>query len=965
MRILIIIFLLLNFSLSAQEYAFRQIDENIAFPSDEVFDILQDSRGFIWLATSYGVVRYNGFESQSFTTEDGLISNSIIHLYEDVFNRIWFISHKKGLSYWENGVIRSHYLNPRIISMIDYGIIEGMSVDSAGTIYISRNLGGIYKIESDGEIEECNCSENEIFDIQVYNYFLNDYLLNFNVKRSTSEVFNIESSSKIINIVWQGSIPHYHVRKRFYKHVDNNLFLSVGNRVVHISDNIAKATYDFLSEVTDIKVDEHNRLWISTLYDGVYVFSDFDFKNIQMHILKGQSISKMLFDRQQNIWITTLGSGVLFLANTNFEIFNPVGLQNFSILSLEISGDKIYLTNYEHQLWELDLPEKKYKLLFETANPLLNLKDIKIIDKDIFLLGSQFYNLNTEGEIINWKKGSGRKLEIAPNSDLYLLLVDRIVKKENKGIWQDVKLPNPMLFPTCMQFDNDTDFWLGTSEGLYKYVGDTVINYSQNFTFLNEYIADIVVKPNVLYVSIKGVGLGVLKGDSLNLIQQVDGLSSNFINDIAVQNDSVVWTANNNGLNRIVFDKDYNYSIDYFNEQSGLPSANLKSLAFCNDELWLGSTKGLVKIKSPNLVKHKIGANVIIDSVLINSSSVEISEHIEILNNKQSIEFYFQVIGFLNNRDVKLQYSVDNGSKKDILGNYLKLSNFKHLRQDIKFFVVERECVTKFYSLQLSVREEFQESVYFQFTVLAVFLAIMLVVTKLAVSFVRKRAISKEQYLRNKQKALITQINPRFFYASIDTIRHLLNKGKTKAVDEYLKNFTELLRNILLNANYNIIHIEKEIGLIEYYLSLAKVRYKNNLDIEFETSYLSMGKKIYIPPMLVLAVVDAFIDGLNPIYNHKIRILIEQQGDNCLISVEFTVYGRESVGRFISSEKTAFIEKRVSLVNRLYGSSIKFNYDLLEDRTKRFVSERRNFILPVNIEQSRRKDRTKVFRLFF
>ncbi|MCK5538211.1 MAG: hypothetical protein KAI79_15400, partial [Bacteroidales bacterium] len=453
MRILIIIFLLLNFSLSAQEYAFRQIDENIAFPSDEVFDILQDSRGFIWLATSYGVVRYNGFESQSFTTEDGLISNSIIHLYEDVFNRIWFISHKKGLSYWENGVIRSHYLNPRIISMIDYGIIEGMSVDSAGTIYISRNLGGIYKIESDGEIEECNCSENEIFDIQVYNYFLNDYLLNFNVKRSTSEVFNIESSSKIINIVWQGSIPHYHVRKRFYKHVDNNLFLSVGNRVVHISENIAKATYDFLSEVTDIKVDEHNRLWISTLYDGVYVFSDFDFKNIQMHILKGQSVSKMLFDRQQNIWITTLGSGVLFLANTNFEIFNPVGIQNFSVLSLEISGDKIYLTNYEHQLWELDLRKKNYKLLFETANPLLNLKDIKIIDKDIFLLGSQFYNLNTEGEIINWKKGSGRKLEIAPNSDLYLLLVDRIVKKENKGIWQDVKLPNPMLFPTCMQFD--------------------------------------------------------------------------------------------------------------------------------------------------------------------------------------------------------------------------------------------------------------------------------------------------------------------------------------------------------------------------------------------------------------------------------------------------------------------------------------------------------------------------------
>ncbi len=44
----------------------------------------QDSRGFIWLGTNYGLNRYDGYSFKPFTKEtDGLASNLIQNIYQD------------------------------------------------------------------------------------------------------------------------------------------------------------------------------------------------------------------------------------------------------------------------------------------------------------------------------------------------------------------------------------------------------------------------------------------------------------------------------------------------------------------------------------------------------------------------------------------------------------------------------------------------------------------------------------------------------------------------------------------------------------------------------------------------------------------------------------------------------------------------------------------------------------------
>ena len=47
-------------------------------PSNEVYHVFQDSKGYIWFGTDNGVARYNGDEFRVYGDADGLLSNNVL-----------------------------------------------------------------------------------------------------------------------------------------------------------------------------------------------------------------------------------------------------------------------------------------------------------------------------------------------------------------------------------------------------------------------------------------------------------------------------------------------------------------------------------------------------------------------------------------------------------------------------------------------------------------------------------------------------------------------------------------------------------------------------------------------------------------------------------------------------------------------------------------------------------------------
>jgi ligand-binding sensor domain-containing protein len=77
-------------------YNFQRLDEQKGLTNNVINDILQDSIGFIWIATNDGLFRYDGTEFITFRNQPG-DSNSIPHnavqaLHLDEKNNVWALT---------------------------------------------------------------------------------------------------------------------------------------------------------------------------------------------------------------------------------------------------------------------------------------------------------------------------------------------------------------------------------------------------------------------------------------------------------------------------------------------------------------------------------------------------------------------------------------------------------------------------------------------------------------------------------------------------------------------------------------------------------------------------------------------------------------------------------------------------------------------------------------------------------
>jgi len=115
--VLLLILLLTAFSAYSQFSFYRNYTVNEGLPSSKVYDMIQDSKGYIWFATENGVSRFDGYDFDNYTAQDGLPANSTLKLYEDFKGRIWFLSFEGSISFYENDSIYPHELNSQIFDL--------------------------------------------------------------------------------------------------------------------------------------------------------------------------------------------------------------------------------------------------------------------------------------------------------------------------------------------------------------------------------------------------------------------------------------------------------------------------------------------------------------------------------------------------------------------------------------------------------------------------------------------------------------------------------------------------------------------------------------------------------------------------------------------------------------------------------------------------------------------------------
>lgn len=118
------------------------------------------------------------FIKRSYTTEDGLLSNTITHLFIDSNNFLWLGSQGVGISRFDGANFKNFYSDPRDSLSLSSPSINEIDEDSYGNIWVVTNTGGVSRFDPKKETfkrymqtprDSTKISSNQVSDLHIDN----------------------------------------------------------------------------------------------------------------------------------------------------------------------------------------------------------------------------------------------------------------------------------------------------------------------------------------------------------------------------------------------------------------------------------------------------------------------------------------------------------------------------------------------------------------------------------------------------------------------------------------------------------------------------------------------------------------------------------------------------------------------------------------------------------------------------
>ena len=479
---------------------YYSIDKTNGLPSNSVYDIFQDSKGFMWFATGKGLCRYDGSVFKTYTS-DTLTSKSGSCINEDSFGRIWYCNFDGYLYYVEDGKLKN-LPQKESIGYIKYGIIKDklfLIQTKSIPVYDLKTLQLVYNYQLKDENIRATYTSNSKF------YCVGDDIYEIDFPKTIKTLPLTEDFEKTLEvpIVQELNNAFFVVSKfsnYYYTYKENQLTKKKFN-----------SSFDFIQNLAIID----NSPWLCTP-NGIIKYEN----EKATTYFSDYNVSYIFKDKQQNYWISTVNSGLLFIQDfkNNFipltpkpTIFSPyenqllIGTENDLIFGLQLndlSVNTIYKNNSNHPINQI-IGNKKDKNIYFTSSKfkILNKnnsvsKEESIAIKDIKKIDDTYYSFAASGicglfkisdKISKWDavyakknntygsfneigliKSNGKSTAFNPTNNCIYYATNMGLKYVSLNEINEIKFQNKTLYITNLQSYKNVVYALSTSEELYK-----------------------------------------------------------------------------------------------------------------------------------------------------------------------------------------------------------------------------------------------------------------------------------------------------------------------------------------------------------------------------------------------------------------------------------------------------------------------------------------------------------------
>lgn len=936
--LIIILFSSISIVLKSQYAEFKHFSTDMGLSSSEVYCQMQDSAGYMWFGTSRGLSRFDGYSFKNYTASDGLPSNSIIKIFYDVNGRIWFATYDGSLSYYENSKFNIFSQNDTLIKLSKNYYVNNLFVDKDSSLWVMPLRGGIFEFDKNRNVH--NRVPESYYSAFYFNEIDGGGVVSTYIRgqeRSDSVYLEVNDKGFFIVGINNG------FRKNVYKIRLGEYLISISNKLYYIRNNHIISIKTYKNEISGVFVDNKKNFWISVLYEGVYYYANSDLNALPEIYLSGMSPIAVFQDHQSGYWLSTTENGVFYSPSFQFISYKRFGIPLFNIVSLKIFNDFLYFSTYDRQVVKCSLSGHR---IMSIQNLQLRsgrdyaIQDIVVTeDSSVWYLGNELIKEhNNKITIVDTLTRSyrafARKNKVYINSDKGLnIYCDTICKT-----YPYDNLPTS----NAIYVDDNEDVWIGTINGLFLFSNGEYSFLGDEFISLKARINDITMFEKYIVIATNGDGLFLYSKttNELNILNENNGLNSNFVNTVFAS-DNDIWAGTNKGLCKINL-IDNNDSLQIFTTQftdiDGLYAIEIKDIDKNGDCLFLGTTKGLISFYPKNVEKNFNPPELHIDSILVNNTKIEIDTFYKFSPSNNTLTFYYKGISFSAGDKVLYKYKLEGYDEEwnNTADRFLRFPNL--LPGEYTLFLLSSADGKTWNKTPIKIRfyikKKFTRTLAFY-----ILLIILIFISAGGILTFRFNRLEKDlrlkrRMMRAEQKALRSQMNPHFIFNALNSIRRYILENDADNADFYLTSFATLMRKVLDNSKYEFISLEEEINTLKLYLELEKMRFDDSFTFNLQIDENIKQQAVFLPTMILQPLLEnAIWHGLAPLNKDGLLTLsikkIEDKSFVCII--DDNGIGRDKAAEIALRRKghkstgVKNLQERIHLLNTAGVKKIELN----------------------------------------
>lgn len=892
-------------------------DTKDGLPSSETYNIHFSKDNRAWFTTDRGVAVYNGYDFMSYSTKHGLSNNTNFTIYEDSKERLWFTGFDGSLSIFEDGDFVPYPLIDTLFNFAKKGFYNSPLEDEAGNlIFFNRYFNFIESSFTRVNLEENSfevlsvdelCTQYPVLKgLDVTLLMLEDKAIPF------SETFDFRALFYKCKDGWVGADT-----EKVFKYDEK------GNRISEIAIKNGMVVFCYVDEAQD--------LWVGTS-NGLLFFENGEIENKPQCYFANHSITDLKVDFEGNYWISTIERGVYFVPyfKMNVVSFLEASANHGRILSIAALKHRIYFGSSRQNILSVDRHLKQELIPIPNKTHFGSLNHITKKDDQVYFRHYNLKELEDTRYVLSKNAPLERGLIVKKlkNDAVFISSSDliRLGLPDGKTILPEVAGAPFRGRVESIEEDLAGNIWIGTQKGVYKIAWDnyqTIIPMFTQYSSLKGRINDIKIDTlKHLWIASIGQGLIYKTADSLYQITIEDGLHSNLINCVYLEDEQTVWIGTNQGLNRLT----YQFSeagfelldIQKYGVLDGLLSNFINDIEIWNDYLWLATNKGIAYIKPQDLKKRYPKVPISLARIAVNEKTREVSERLQL--KPQENDLLFQLMGISYRKS-----EIDNFYRYRLYEKEQATAWVYTNDRNVRFFDVAPgnytfEAMAKNKSgewsddpvqLALEIKPYFTQTILFKCTAGGTLTIIFTMLFLFRDWQLKRRGLLQQRVLelefQSKEyelSALRNQMNPHFVFNSLNAIQNFIFKNDSRKANYYLSKFSKLMRDSLRFSRLKYISLHEELEFLRAYLELEQMRFPERFEYSMEVEEYIPLRQYEIPALLFQPILENAIKHAFKDIKHKGLLKIEirelLQGKKLAVRIEDNGMGFD--GDFFDSQ---------------------------------------------------------------